>query len=228
MNSGEAFVASVVVAVDVDADRVPSLVERPAPRASSHPKTSQSQRPDRQHETGPTPRAIVRGGNVSYMAVGLRSMTRRQVVAGLASGAVLVAWPTAARGAKLFGAITGPVTLDEFMALSEALTDDEFNLRDEVGAQYQAALDPAALSRLVQATVRTANPPRTFNDILRSGALDDPTNAATAQQILTYWYSGLVNDKTADYLEALAWESLGFAVPSSTKIGFPKWAEKPS
>ena len=28
MNSGEAFVASVVVAVDVDADRVPSLVER--------------------------------------------------------------------------------------------------------------------------------------------------------------------------------------------------------
>ena len=50
------------------------------------------------------------------------------------------------------------------MALSEALTDDEFDLRDEVGAQYQAALDPAALSRLVQATVRTANPPRTFND----------------------------------------------------------------
>jgi hypothetical protein len=88
-------------------------------------------------------------------------------------------------------------------------------------------LDPAALKKLVQATVRAASPPRTFNDVLRSGALNDPGNAATAQQILTYWYTGLVGDRTADYLGALAWETLGFAVPASTKIGFPKWEERP-
>jgi hypothetical protein len=125
------------------------------------------------------------------------------------------------------GAPTGSVTLDEFMDLSRVLTDDVADLRDAVGAQYQAALDPAALQRLVEATVRAANPPQTFNDVLRSGALDDAVNAATAQQILTYWYTGLVGGRTADYLEALAWETLGFAVPASTKIGFPKWEERP-
>jgi hypothetical protein len=91
---------------------------------------------------------------------------------------------------------TASVTLDEFMELSRILTDDVAELRDEVGAQYQAALDPAALKRLVQATVRAANPPKTFNDVLRSGALNDPVNAATTQQILTYWYTGLVGDRT--------------------------------
>ncbi len=94
------------------------------------------------------------------------------------------------------------------MELSEALTDNEFSLRDEVGAQYLAALDPADIQKLVQATVR-AGDPKTFNAILASGALNDPRNAATAQQVLVYWYSGLVGDRTADYLEALAWESHG-------------------
>ena len=159
--------------------------------------------------------------------------TRREFLVGIASGAALVvAWPTAAATKLTLPtavglAPTGSVTLDEFMDLSRVLTDDVADLRDEVGAQYQAALDPAALRRLVQATVRAANPPETFNDVLRSGALNDPVNAATAQQILTYWYTGLVGDHTADYLEALAWATLGFAVPASTKIGFPKWEERP-
>ena len=158
------------------------------------------------------------------MAIRTRPTTRREVLVGIASSAALVAvWPASFATA----APTGSVTLDEFMDLSRVLTDDVANLRDEVGAQYQAALDPAALRRLVQATVRAGNPPDTFNDVLRSGALNDPQNAATAQQILTYWYSGLVGDRTADYLEALAWSTLGFAVPASTKIGFPKWEERP-
>ena len=157
------------------------------------------------------------------MAIRTRPTTRREVLVGIASSAVLVAvWP-----ASFVEAATGSVTLDEFMDLSRVLTDDVANLRDEVGAKYQAALDPAALRRLVQATVRARNPPDTFNDVLRSGALNDPVNAATAQQILTYWYTGLVGDRTADYLEALAWSTLGFAVPASTKIGFPKWEERP-
>jgi hypothetical protein len=161
--------------------------------------------------------------------------TRREVLVGIASGAALVvAWPTSFVAATDLTpptaaglAPTGPVTLDEFMDLSRVLTDDVEDLRDKVGAQYQAALDPAALQRLVQATVRAGNPPETFNDVLRSGALNDPLNAATAQQILNYWYTGLVGDRTADYLEALAWTTLGFAVPASTKIGFPKWEERP-
>ena len=41
------------------------------------------------------------------------------------------------------------------------------------------------------------------------------------------WYSGLVDGRTADYLEALAWQALPFAEPPSTKIGFPKWNEAP-
>jgi hypothetical protein len=158
------------------------------------------------------------------MAIRTRPPTRREVLVGIASSAALVVvWPTTFATA----APTGSVTLDEFMDLSRVLTDDVADLRDQVGAQYQAALDPAALLRLVQATVRAPNPPNTFNDVLRSGALNDPVNAATAQQILTYWYSGLVGDRTADYLDALAWSTLGFAVPASTKIGFPKWEERP-
>jgi len=151
--------------------------------------------------------------------------TRRQIFAMAGGGALVAALPSVAEAVT-----TGPVTLDEFMELSEALTDNEFSLRDEVGAQYQAALDPADLKKLVQATVR-AGDPKTFNAILTSGALDDPTNAATAQQVLVYWYSGLVDDRTADYLEALAWESLrdgDLAVVSSTPLGFPDWEEKPS
>jgi D-sorbitol dehydrogenase-like protein len=157
--------------------------------------------------------------------------TRREFLAGIGSGAALaVAWPTAAATKRTLPAavsLAPSVTLDEFMELSRVLTDDVANLRDQVGAQYQAALDPAALQRLVQATVRAPNPPNTFNDVLRSGALNDAVNAATTQQILTYWYTGLVGNRTADYLEALAWETLGFAVPASTKIGFPKWEERP-
>jgi hypothetical protein len=69
------------------------------------------------------------------------------------------------------------------MELSRALTDNEFDLVDAVGAQYQAAIDPAALQKLVDATVRSVSPPRTFNDILKSGSLNDQGNALTAQQI---------------------------------------------
>src|SRR5262245_15571426 len=160
-------------------------------------------------------------------------LTRREVLFGFASGAALVvAWPRSIAATTIFptpvGSVqSGPVTLDEFMELSQILTDDVAQLRDQVGAQYQAALDPAALRRLVQATVRAPNPPRTFNDVLRSGALNDPVNAATAQQILTYWYTGLVGNRTADYLGALSWSTLGFAEPASTKLGFPKWEERP-
>jgi|SRR5262245_26100727 len=159
-------------------------------------------------------------------------LTRREVLAGFASGAaaLVVAWPTRIAATTLPTAVDqaiGPVTLDEFMRLSEVLTDDVAQLRDEVGVQYQRALDPAALRQLVQATVRAPRPPQTFNDVLRSGALNDPLNAATAQQILTYWYSGLVGDRTADYLGALSWATLGFAEPASTKLGFPKWEERP-
>jgi hypothetical protein len=158
------------------------------------------------------------------MALPRRATTRREVLVGIAGGAALVAgWPTHFAAA----ALSPSVTLDEFMELSEVLTDDVGQLRDEVGAQYQAALDPDALRRLVQVTVRAPHRPDTFNDVLRSGALNDPVNAATAQQILTYWYTGLVGNRTADYLNALAWETLGFAVPASTKIGFPKWEERP-
>jgi hypothetical protein len=162
---------------------------------------------------------------------GSTPLTRRQVVAGLASSAVFAAWPTTGRAAGLFAPATNPATLDEFMTLSEALTDNKFSLKDAVGAHYQAALDPAALQKLVDATVRSADPPKSFQDILTSGALDDDGNALTAQQILTYWYSGLVSNVTADYLDALAWESLqdgNLAKPSSTPYGFPKWEEKPS
>jgi len=166
--------------------------------------------------------------------------TRRQVLLGFVGSAALIALrpaatlaggkgstPAASTGS---GSRTSPATLEEFMALSEALTDEEFSLRDEVGRQYFNAIDRAALQKLVQATVRRNNPPRTFNEILATGALNDDQNALTAQQILTFWYSGLVNDTTADYLEALAWESLkdgDLATVSSMPYGFPDWEDKP-
>jgi Membrane bound FAD containing D-sorbitol dehydrogenase len=168
--------------------------------------------------------------------------TRRQVLLGLVGSATLVALrpgATLAGGGKgssppTTGAGSGsrvrPATLDEFMNLSEALTDEDFSLRDEVGRQYFNAIDPAALQKLVQATVRRNNPPRTFDQILRSGALNDDQNALTAQQILTFWYSGLVGDRTADYLGALSWESLkdgDLATVSSMPHGYPDWEDRP-
>ena len=112
------------------------------------------------------------------------------------------------------------------MELCEALTDNEFSLRDEVGAQYLAALDPADAQEAGPGHRAGRATRRRSTRSSRSGALNDPTNAATAQQILVYWYSGLVNDRTADYLEALAWESLrdgDLAAVSSTPLGFPNW-----
>lgn len=162
------------------------------------------------------------------------SPTRRDVLAGIAVGAV-----TVTAGDLLFqparaAAATGPVTLDEFMDLSDILTDNEFSLRDEVGSQYFEALnaDPAhagPLQQLVQDTVRAADQPSTFDDVLSSGALDTDAAAATAQQVLAYWYSGLIagREDAVDYVEALAWETLEFTEPRTEKVGFPKWEDQP-
>ncbi len=161
----------------------------------------------------------------------LGTSTRRELLGGIGGVAVLVALRPATSFAKTPPAPSSsvsarPVTVDEFMDLSEALTDNEFSLRDEVGAQYKAAIDPAALRKLINATKGR----KTFNEILKSGALNDDQNAMTAQQILTFWYSGLVNNTTADYLEALAWESLkdgDLATVSSKPYGFPDWEDRP-
>ncbi len=158
---------------------------------------------------------------------------RRELLAALAAGTLTVAAGGVLSPAPASAATrTGPVTLDEFMELSHILTDREFSLDDEPGALYLAALvaDPAfdaPLRQLVQATVRAQREPRTFNEVVRSGALRSDAAARTAQQILVLWYSGLVNDRTADYLEALAWETLSFPKPPSTELGFSKWDEAP-
>lgn len=150
-------------------------------------------------------------------------ISRREVLIGVAGSTALLLAPTAVL------AQTRQVALAEFMALSDILTDNEFSLRDPVGAQYLAALDPAALLRLVNATVRQRNEPRSFNDVLRSGALNDPLNASTTQQILTFWYAGLVNGRTADFIEALAWTTLksNDTEPPTEEIGFGAWSRRP-
>ena len=162
----------------------------------------------------------------------LGTSTRRELLGGIGGAAVWLALRPATSFAKTppassaSSAASRPVTLDEFMDLSEALTDNEFSLRDEAGARYKAAIDPVALRKLVNATKGR----KTFNEILKSGALNDNQNALTAQQILTFWYSGLVNNTTADYLEALAWESLkdgDLATVSSKPYGFPDWEDRP-
>lgn len=163
-----------------------------------------------------------------------QNLTRRDVLTGAAVGAV-----TVTTGDLLFQPAhattsTGPVTLDEFMDLSDILTDNEFSLRDEVGSQYFEALnaDPAhagTLRQLVQDTVRAEEEPDTFADVLDSGALDSDAAAATAQQVLAYWYSGLIEGRedAIDYVEALAWETLEFTEPRTEKVGFPKWEDQP-
>lgn len=160
--------------------------------------------------------------------------TRRDVLAGLAVGAV-----TVTTGDLLFQparatTATGPVTLDEFMDLSDILTDNEFSLRDEVGEEYLAALnaDPAhagTLQQLVQDTVRAEDEPKDFAEVLDSGALATDEAAATAQQVLVYWYSGLIEGRedAIDYIDALAWETLEFTEPRTEKVGFPKWEDMP-
>ena len=149
-----------------------------------------------------------------------------------AEGMLSISPPTTAEAPASAATRTGPVTLDEFMELSRILTDREFSLDDEPGALYLASLvaNPtfaAPLRQLVQDTVRAASEPRTFDEVVRRGALDSKEAAETARQILVLWYSGLVNDRTADYLEALAWETLSFPKPPSTELGFSKWDEAP-
>lgn len=158
--------------------------------------------------------------------------TRRGVLVGLAAVAGAVAAGGLTAPPVRAATTTRAVTLDEFMELSDILTDNEFSLRDEVGQQYLRALntDPAhaqTLRVLVNGTVRVKRRPRTFDEVRRSGVLNDDAVAETARQILVHWYSGLVNGRTADYLEALAWETLPFAEPASTKIGFSKWDDVP-
>ncbi|WP_107766007.1 sugar dehydrogenase complex small subunit [Nocardioides terrigena] len=171
--------------------------------------------------------------DVRALEAALPLASRRELLVGLASGTLVMAGADLLSPASAGAATrTGPVTLDEFMELSEILTDDEFSLDDEPGALYLASLvrDPAyndPLRQLVQDTVRADRVPRTFNAVVRRGALRSEAAARTAQQVLVLWYSGLVDGRTADYLEALAWQSLPFAEPPSTKIGFSKWDEAP-
>ncbi|HEU4338021.1 MAG TPA: sugar dehydrogenase complex small subunit [Nocardioides sp.] len=179
----------------------------------------------------PGPEATIPEATILEATIPVAS--RRELLVGLAGGTLAVTGtdlvsPPPARAA----ARTGRVTLDEFMELSKILTDGEFSLDDEPGALYLASLtnDPELkepLQRLVQDTVRADREPSTFNDVVRSGALRTEEAAKTAQRILVLWYSGLVDDRTADYLEALAWQSLPFAEPPSTELGFPKWDEAP-
>lgn len=157
---------------------------------------------------------------------------RRRLLTGLAVGTAGATATGLLAAPAVAGTRTGPVTLDEFMDLSRILTDQRFSLDEEPGALYLASLvaDPtfdAPLRALVQATVRRAREPRTFDEVLRSGALRSDAAARTAQQVLVLWYSGLVNGRTADYLGALAWETLPFTEPPSTKIGFATWSERP-
>lgn len=154
-------------------------------------------------------------------------LSRRRLLATAAAGTVAVTATTIAASPA-----AAAVSLDDFMELSEVLTDRVAGLRDDVGAQYLAALqsDPAhaaPLERLVAVAVRPADAPDTFDQLVATGVLDDPGNARTAQQVLIYWYSGLVGDRTADYLEALAWTSQDFADPASTPLGFPDWEDRP-
>ncbi len=153
---------------------------------------------------------------------------RSFVVSTAAAGGVLTTLTPRAWAARR----AGPVTLDEFLKLSELLTDDVADLPEGAGAAYLAALtaDPVhagPLRSLVGAGVRAPDPPRTFAALVHRGVLNDPATAATAQRILELWYSGLLDGRTIDYLEALAWTTLDFPEPASTKIGFPKWERRP-
>jgi hypothetical protein len=160
-------------------------------------------------------------------------LNRRSFLGSLAAAGVAATTLTVTTLPAAAKTTAGPVTLDEFMQLSDILTDNEFSLDDDVGVQYFRALvnDPVhagPLRQLVNDTVRANREPDTFAQVLASGALDSDAAAATAQQILVYWYSGVVSGRTADYLEALAWESVeDFTEPASEKIGFPKWEERP-
>ena len=154
-------------------------------------------------------------------------LTRRSLLAAMAGSGVAVAATT-----LVASPAAAAVSLDEFMELSELLTDKVAGMRDEVGSQYLAFLqsDPAfagPLEELVAVGVRANDPPDTFKQLLATGVLDPQANAETAQQVLILWYSGLVDGRTADYLEALAWTSQDFAEPPSTELGFPKWEERP-
>ena len=155
--------------------------------------------------------------------------TRREVLVGIASGAALVvAWPT-----RFAAATDAPATrpghpwTNSWTCLGcSPMTWPTSAM--QVGRSAPSRVGPRRAAALVQATVRAGNPPDTFNDVLRlrraqrsvergDGAADPrPTGtpgwSATAPR--TTWSARL--DRRS-----------GFAVPASTKIGFPKWEERP-
>ncbi len=155
-------------------------------------------------------------------------LTRRALLAAAAGTGAAVAVTTVGT----YPAAAAVVNLDEFMELSEVLTDRVGRLREEAGALYLAALqaDPVhagPLERLVAVAARADDPPDSFRALRATGVLDAQANAETARQVLVYWYSGIVGDRTAEYLDALAWGAQDFAEAPSTVLGFPKWDERP-
>ncbi len=156
-----------------------------------------------------------------------RPVARRTLLSGAAVGTAALATATAPAPPA-----TAATTFDGFMRLSEVLTDKVANLRDAPGQRYFAFLVSAPafaqpLARLIAVATRPNNPPQTFDQLLATGILNNQENAATAQQVLILWYSGLVDGQTADYLEALAWTAQEFAEPPSTPLGFPDWEDRP-
>lgn len=190
-----------------------------------------------------------------------RVLSRREFLKGLllfSGGIVLVACsPEQAREVETSGWITPtpqqilPViptqeggaageqaeNLPEFLALSAVLTGMP-DLDPDLGAAFLQAFQAvpgfaAGLDQLIdQAGMRSAQPPNDLESMESAGIFSNEQTASTADQIITAWYSGMVQTEeepiVVTFVDALAWKALHFTKPLTICANYAFWAEKPA
>lgn len=132
--------------------------------------------------------------------------------------------------------------LDEFLHLSSLLTGFAASDLDRtLGQTYldtlnRALIAPFTLAHLYeQAGLRSKTPPKTFEELERTGIFDRQPAKSALEEIMTSWYSGTVpvvgthRIRVATYDAALSWKAITWTSPNMEcrgALGF--WSDPPS
>lgn len=153
--------------------------------------------------------------------------TRPRVLPSPMPGTVPAATPAA----------PGALSLDAFLQMSSVLTGVP-NLDPLVGQVYLSNLEQGGQFEMTPAELYEragfgGNASPTIAEVEQSGLFADEAARDLADQIISYWYTGIVivgedEQRVATFVDALAWKTLAFTKPLTICAHPFVWAERPA
>ncbi len=156
--------------------------------------------------------------------------TRPRVLPSPVPGTVPGTLPAAAPAAP------GSLSLDAFLELSSVLTGVP-NLDPVIGQVYLSNLEQSdqfevTPTELYERAGFGGGASPTIAEVEQSGLFADEATRSLADQIIGYWYTGIVNvgedeQRVATFVDSLAWKTLLFTKPLTICAHPFVWAERP-